>query len=111
MLDDTLIVIAGEFGRTPYCEGPFSRKSYGRDHNNRVGSLVMLGGGIKGGNAIGVTDEWGWDTVKDPIHVNDVQATMLHTLGVDHTKLVYRHEGRDFRLTDVAGRVMTEALA
>ncbi|MCZ6597959.1 MAG: DUF1501 domain-containing protein [Planctomycetota bacterium] len=111
MLDDTVIVFAGEFGRTPYCEGKFSRKSYGRDHNNRVGALWLAGGGIRGGTELGLTDEWGWATVQDPVHVNDVQATILHCLGVDHTKLVYRFQGRDFRLTDVGGRVVDEILA
>jgi len=110
LLEDTLVVFAGEFGRTPYCEGRFSRKSYGRDHNNRVGSMWMTGGGVKGGVTHGETDEWGWDTVKDPVHVNDLQATLLHTLGVDHEQLTYRSQGRDFRLTDVAGRVVREVL-
>ena len=111
LLEDTLVVFAGEFGRTPYCEGRFSRKSYGRDHNNRLGCLWLAGGGIRGGVTLGTTDEWGWATVEDPVHVNDVQATMLHCLGVDHTKLTYRFQGRDFRLTDVAGRVVDEILA
>ncbi len=111
LLDDTLVVFAGEFGRTPYCEGAFSRKSYGRDHNNRVGSLWMAGGGIAGGTSFGKTDDWGWDTAENPVHVNDIQATILHTLGVDHLKLTRRFQGRDFRLTDVQGRVVNEILS
>jgi uncharacterized protein (DUF1501 family) len=111
LLDDTLVVFAGEFGRTPYCEGAFSRKSYGRDHNNRVGSLWMAGGGIAGGTSFGKTDDRGWDTAENPVHVNDIQATILHTLGVDHLKLTRRFQGRDFRLTDVQGRVVSEILS
>jgi len=111
LLDETLVVFAGEFGRTPYCEGTFSTRSYGRDHNNRVGSMWLAGGGIQGGTVLGETDEWGWDSVRDPVHVNDVQATILHLLGIDHLRLTHRHQGRDFRLTDVAGRVVDEVLA
>lgn len=110
LLEDTLVVFAGEFGRTPYCEGALSRNSYGRDHNNRVGSLWLAGGGVRGGTQLGVTDEWGWDSVEDPVHVNDLQATVLHCLGVDHLRLTRRFQGRDFRLTDVAGRVVKEVL-
>lgn len=111
LLEETVVVFAGEFGRTPYCEGRFSRKSYGRDHNNRLGCFWMAGGGVKGGVTHGETDEWGWATVKDPVHVNDLQATILHTLGVDHERMTYRFQGRDFRLTDVEGRVVRELLA
>jgi len=111
LFEDTLIVFAGEFGRTPYCEGELTREAYGRDHNNRLGSMWMAGGGIARGRSLGTTDEWGWDTVDFPVHVHDIQATMLHTLGIDHLKLTHRAQGRDFRLTDVAGRVVPEMLA
>ena len=111
LFEDTLVIFAGEFGRTPYCEGRFTRDSYGRDHNNRVGCLWLAGGGIRGGAQLGTTDEWGWDTVADPVHVNDVQATVLHCLGVDHERLVHRFQGRDFRLTDVAGEVIHDIIA
>lgn len=110
LLEETVVVFAGEFGRTPYCEGRFSKNSYGRDHNNRLGSMWMAGGGVQGGVTHGVTDEWGWATVQDEVHVNDVQATLLHTLGIDHERLTHRSQGRDFRLTDVAGRVVQQVL-
>ncbi|QDU83717.1 hypothetical protein Pla163_08180 [Planctomycetes bacterium Pla163] len=111
LLDDTIVVFAGEFGRTPYCEGRLTRESYGRDHNNRVGSMWLAGGGMARGATLGTTDDWGWDTVDFPVHVHDIQATLLHCLGIDHLKLTRRHQGRDFRLTDVSGRVVPEMLA
>ena len=106
MLEDTLVIFCGEFGRTSYCEGPLSFANYGRDHQQLCGGLLLIGGGFRGGFAYGETDEWGWDVVKDPVHVHDVQATVLHALGLDHRKLVTRYQGRDFRLTDVAGNVI-----
>jgi hypothetical protein len=111
MLEDTLVIFCGEFGRTSYCEGPMSFASYGRDHQQLCGGLLLIGGGFRGGFAYGQTDDWGWDVVKDPVHVHDVQATVLHLLGLDHTKLVTRYQGRDFRLTDVAGNVVKALLA
>jgi hypothetical protein len=111
MLDDTLVIFCGEFGRTSYCEGPMSFASYGRDHQQLCGGLLLIGGGFRGGFAYGQTDDWGWDVVKDPVHVHDVQATVLHALGLDHRKLVIRYQGRDFRLTDVAGNVVKALLA
>jgi hypothetical protein len=111
MLEDTLVIFCGEFGRTSYCEGPMSFANYGRDHQQLCGGLLLLGGGFRGGFSYGETDEWGWDVVKDPVHVHDVQATVLHALGLDHLKLVTRYQGRDFRLTDVGGRVVTPLLA
>jgi hypothetical protein len=111
LLDDTLVLFCGEFGRTSYCEGPLSFANYGRDHQQLCGGLLLIGGGFRGGFAYGETDEWGWDVVKDPVHVHDVQATVLHALGLDHLKLVTRYQGRDFRLTDVAGRVVKPLLA
>lgn len=110
LLEDTLVIFCGEFGRTSYCEGPLSFANYGRDHHQLCGGLLMIGGGVRGGYAHGETDEWGWDVVKDPVHVHDIQATVLHALGLDHLKLVTRYQGRDFRLTDVAGKVVKELL-
>jgi hypothetical protein len=111
MLEDTLVIFCGEFGRTSYCEGPMSFASYGRDHQQLCGGLLLVGGGFRPGCTYGETDEWGWDVIKDPVHVHDLQATVLHALGLDHLKLVTRYQGRDFRLTDVGGRVITELLA
>jgi len=111
LLDDTIVVFAGEFGRTSYCEGPLTAETYGRDHNNRVGAFWVAGGGFQGGLTYGATDEWGWDTVENPVHVHDLQATLLHCLGLDHKRLTHRFQGRDFRLTDVSGRVVHDLLA
>ena len=105
MLDETLIVWGGEFGRTPMAQGK------GRDHHIKGFSIMLAGGGIKGGVTYGATDELGYAAVEDPVHVNDFHATMLHLFGIDHKKLTYRYQGRDFRLTDVAGEVLTPILA
>ncbi len=105
MLDETLVVWGGEFGRTPMAQGD------GRDHHIKGYSLWMAGGGIKGGISYGATDEFGYNAVENPVHVNDFHATMLYLLGVDHTRLTYRYQGRDFRLTDVAGKVVEPILA
>ncbi len=105
MLDETLIVWSGEFGRTPMAQGQ------GRDHHIKGYSLWMAGGGIKGGISYGATDELGYNAVEDRVHVNDFHATMLYLFGIDHTRLTYRHQGRDFRLTDVAGNVVRPILA
>ena len=96
MLDDTLIVWGGEFGRTPMAQGN------GRDHHIKGFSMWLAGGGISGGMTYGATDELGYNAVENPVHVHDLHATMLHLLGIDHTRLTYRFQGRDFRLTDVA---------
>lgn len=106
LFDETLVVWGGEFGRTPTSEG-----SKGRDHNNLGFSMWLAGGGVKGGQAYGSTDEIGFSAVGRRIHVHDLHATILHLLGVDHTRLTYRHSGRDFRLTDVAGNVVHDLLA
>lgn len=111
MLEDTLVVFCGEFGRTSYCEGPLSFASYGRDHQQLSGGMLLIGGGFRGGFAYGETDDWGWDVVKDPVHVHDAQATVLRALGLDHLRLVTRFQGRDFRLTDVGGNVIKPLLA
>ena len=110
LLDDTLVVWGGEFGRTVYGQGGL-QDDYGRDHHGRCYSVWLAGGGIKGGHVHGETDDYGYNVVRDPVHVHDLNATILHCLGYDHTRLTYRFQGRDYRLTDVAGRVVTELLA
>ena len=105
MLDETLVVWGGEFGRTPMAQGD------GRDHHIKGYSIWMAGGGIKGGISYGATDEFGYNAVENPVHVNDFHATMLRLFGIDHTRLTYRFQGRDFRLTDVAGKVVKAILA
>ncbi len=111
MLDDTLVVWGGEFGRTPMAQGDVTQAKAGRDHHIRGFSMWMAGGGIKGGISHGQTDEFGYNAVKDIVHVHDLHATMLHLLGIDHERLTYRYQGRDFRLTDVAGKVVNGILA
>jgi uncharacterized protein (DUF1501 family) len=107
MLDDTLVVWGGEFGRTPMVQGG----NDGRDHHPNAFTMWMAGGGVKPGITLGETDDLGFNAVKDRVHVHDLHATMLHLLGFDHTKLTHRFAGRDFRLTDVHGRVVKELLA
>lgn len=111
LLDETLVIWGGEFGRTSYCQGKIMPNNFGRDHHPRCFSLWMAGGGIKPGFALGKTDDFSYNIVEDPVHVHDFQATILHLLGVDHTKLTYKHQGRDFRLTDVHGKVVEKILA
>jgi hypothetical protein len=111
LLDDTLVVLAGEFGRTVYCQGKLTKENYGRDHHPRCFSIWMAGGGIKPGTTYGETDDFSYNVVKNPVHVHDLQATILHTLGIDHERLTYRFQGRYYRLTDVHGRVMTDLLS
>lgn len=125
LLEDTLVVWAGEFGRTVYCQGPLSRSNYGRDHHPRAFTIWMAGGGVKPGFVYGATDDFGYNIVDpqgnviDPsvdtftpgaVHVHDLHATILNQLGIDHTKLTYHYQGRDFRLTDVHGHVVRELL-
>jgi hypothetical protein len=114
LLDTTLVLWGGEFGRTPTVELANEqgvKEPSGRDHNHHGFTVWMAGGGVKAGTVYGATDELGFKAVEKPVHVHDLQATMLHLLGLDHTKLTYRHSGRDFRLTDVHGRVITDWLA
>jgi Protein of unknown function (DUF1501) len=111
MLDDTLVVWATEFGRTIYCQGPLSRENYGRDHHPRCFTIWMAGGGVKGGVVHGETDDFGYNIVEKPVHVHDLNATILHLMGIQHERLTYRFQGRDFRLTDVEGIVQNELLA
>ncbi len=111
MLEDTLVIWAGEFGRTVYSQGTLTETNYGRDHHPRCFTIWMAGGGIKSGVSYGETDDFSYNVVTDPMDVHDLHATMLHCLGVDHTKLTYKFQGRHFRLTDVKGRVIKELLA
>jgi hypothetical protein len=111
MLDDTLVVWGGEFGRTVYCQGKLTANNYGRDHHPRCFTMWMAGGGVKRGFTMGETDDYSYNVLQDPVHIHDVQATILHCLGIDHTKLTYKFQGRYFRLTDVAGQVADKVLA
>jgi hypothetical protein len=106
MLDETLVIWGGEFGRTVYCQGRLTDTEYGRDHHPRCFTIWMAGGGIKPGITLGETDDYCYNITKDPVHVHDLQATILHCLGIDHTRLTYRFQGRHFRLTDVHGNVV-----
>jgi hypothetical protein len=115
MLEDTLVIWGGEFGRTPTVElptpGSNAGKVNGRDHNHHGFTMWMAGGGVRGGHVHGATDEFGFKAAEKPVHIHDLHATMLHLLGFDHTKLTFRHAGRDFRLTDVYGNVVNELIA
>src|SRR5436190_3597407 len=110
MLDDTLVVWAGEFGRTVYAQGAL-QANYGRDHHGRCFSIWLAGGGIKPGIVWGETDDFGYNIVRDPVHIHDLNATILHCLGIDHERLTFRFQGRDYRLTDVHGQVVNGILA
>ena len=111
LLDETLVVIGGEFGRTPSVEvsGRINVQN-GRDHNHRGFTYLLAGGGVKGGIAHGATDDFGFAAAEQPVHLHDLHATILHQMGLDHKRLTYRQSGRDFRLTDVAGNVVREIL-
>jgi hypothetical protein len=111
MLDDTLVLWGGEFGRTVYCQGKLTDTNYGRDHHPRCFTVWAAGGGVKKGLTLGETDDYCYNVVADPVHVHDLQATILKTLGVDHKRLTYKFQGRHFRLTDVSGEVVTKMLA
>jgi len=110
LLDDTLVIWGGEFGRTPYSEQR-EKKKVGRDHHHTAFSMLLAGGGVKGGTVYGASDEFGMHAIENPVHVHDLHATILHLLGLDHEKLTYHYAGRDFRLTDVHGRVVKEIIA
>ncbi|MCX6625900.1 MAG: DUF1501 domain-containing protein, partial [Acidobacteria bacterium] len=110
LLDDTLVIWGGEFGRTVYCQGKLTGGNYGRDHHPRCFSMWMAGGGIKPGYSLGQTDDYCYNVVSDPVDVHDIQATILHCLGVDHKRLTYKFQGRHFRLTDVSGQVVKQVL-
>ncbi|PYT27269.1 MAG: sulfatase [Acidobacteria bacterium] len=111
LLDDTLVIWGGEFGRTVYCQGKLMETNYGRDHHPRCFTMWMAGGGIKRGITLGETDDYCYNTVSDPVHIHDLQATILNCLGVDHQRLTYKFQGRHFRLTDVSGEVVKKLLA
>jgi hypothetical protein len=111
LLDDTLIIWGGEFGRTPFVQGDPNAKQYGRDHHPRCFSLWIAGGGVKGGTTYGRTDDYCYNVVEDGVHVHDFQATVLHLLGIDHTRLTFKFQGRYYRLTDVHGHVVKGVLA
>ena len=110
LLDETLVIWGGEFGRTNYCQGDLSKDNYGRDHHPRCYTVLMAGGGIKPGIVYGETDDFGYNIVKDPVHINDFHATVLNRMGLDHEKLTFKHLGRRYRLTDVAGKVIEPIL-
>jgi hypothetical protein len=110
LLDDTLVIWGGEFGRTVFVQGDFNQPQYGRDHHGRCFSLWMCGGGVKGGISYGATDDYCYNVVENPVHVHDFQATVLHLLGIDHTKLTFKFQGRHYRLTDVHGHVVHDIL-
>ena len=111
-LDETLVIWGGEFGRTPMGEdNPALGRSRGRDHHPNAFSMWFSGGGIRPGVTIGKTDDMGYHVVEDPVHIHDVQATLLHLLGLDHQNLTFQHQGRDFRLTDVGGTIVEGLLA
>ena len=111
LLDETLVIWGGEFGRTVYCQGAITETTYGRDPHPRCFSLWMAGGGMKPGMVFGETDDYSYNITRDPVHVHDLQATILNQLGLDHTRLTYRFQGRDFRVTDIHGKVVPEILA
>ena len=106
LLDDTLVVWGGEFGRTVYCQGKLTSTNYGRDHHPRCFTVWMAGGGIKPGVSYGTTDDYCYNVAENGVHVHDLQATILNRLGIDHKRLTYRFQGRDFRLTDVHGELV-----
>ncbi|MCA9176705.1 MAG: DUF1501 domain-containing protein, partial [Planctomycetales bacterium] len=108
LLDDTLVVWGGEFGRTTYSQGRLTQHNYGRDHHGRCFTMWIAGGGARAGAVHGRTDDFCYNVVEDPVHVHDLNATLLHLLGVDHKQLTYRFQGRDYRLTDVHGAVVRE---
>jgi hypothetical protein len=111
LLDDTLVIWGGEFGRTNYSQGKLTKDNYGRDHHPRCFTIWMAGGGVKRGFSFGETDDFGYNIVRDGVHVHDFQATLLYLLGIDHERLVFKHQGRRYRLTDVEGKVVRELLA
>ncbi|MEO1451299.1 MAG: DUF1501 domain-containing protein, partial [Bacteroidota bacterium] len=111
MLDDTLVIWGGEFGRTNYSQGQLTETNYGRDHHPRCFSIWLAGGGVKPGFTYGATDEFGYNVAENGVHVHDFQATLMHLLGIDHERFTYKYQGRRFRLTDVHGHVVKDILA
>ncbi|MFM9081107.1 MAG: DUF1501 domain-containing protein, partial [Opitutaceae bacterium] len=111
LLDETLVIWGGEFGRTTYSQGKLEAANYGRDHHGRCFTMWLAGGGVKPGRVHGETDDFCYNITRDPVHVHDFNATLLHLLGVDHTRLTFRFQGRDYRLTDVHGEVVKAILS
>jgi uncharacterized protein (DUF1501 family) len=111
LLEDTLVVWGGEFGRTNYSQGKLTADDYGRDHHPRSFTIWMTGGGVKRGTIYGATDDFGYNVAENPVDVHDLQATILHLMGIDHERLTFRLQGRNFRLTDVHGRVVKDVIA
>ncbi|WP_339879576.1 DUF1501 domain-containing protein [uncultured Algoriphagus sp.] len=111
LLDETLVIWGGEFGRTNYCQGKIQVDNYGRDHHPRAFSIWMAGGGVKSGMVYGETDDFGYNISENPVHVHDFQATVLHLMGIDHERMTYKHLGRRYRLTDVSGKVVKDIIA
>ena len=111
LLDDTLVVWGGEFGRTVYCQGRLTKEDYGRDHHPRCFTIWLAGGGIRPGTTFGETDDYSYNVASNPVHVHDLHATLLHCLGIDHTRLTFKFQGRHHRLTDVHGNVVKAVLA
>jgi arylsulfatase A-like enzyme len=111
LLEDTLVIWGGEFGRTVYSQGTLTRDNYGRDHHPRCFSVWMAGAGVRGGHVHGETDDFSYNVVRDPVHIHDLNATALHLLGIHHEQLTYRFQGRDYRLTDIHGNVVGALLA
>jgi hypothetical protein len=111
LLEDTLVIWGGEFGRTVYSQGTLTKDNHGRDHHGRCFTMLMAGGGVKPGITYGETDDYCYNIVRDPVHIHDYNATILRLMGIDHTRLTYKLQGRDFRLTDVHGEVVQGLLA
>ena len=111
LLEDTLVIWGGEFGRTSYCQGRFDGGNFGRDHHGRCFTVWMAGGGSKAGTSYGATDDYSYNIAENPVHIHDFHATILHLLGIDHERLTFKYQGRHFRLTDVHGKVAKEVLA
>ncbi len=111
LLEDTLVIWGGEFGRTNYCQGKLTSNNFGRDHHPRCFTLWMAGGGIRPGTTYGVTDDYGYNVIENPVHIHDLQATILHLMGIDHERLTFKYQGRRFRLTDVHGELIQPIMA
>ncbi|MBT5706932.1 MAG: DUF1501 domain-containing protein, partial [Verrucomicrobia bacterium] len=111
LLDETLVIWGGEFGRTNYSQGELTKTNYGRDHHPKCFSIWMAGGGVKSGMSYGRTDEFSYNVVENPVHIHDFQATIMHLLGIDHERFTFKFQGRRFRLTDVHGRVVHDILS
>jgi arylsulfatase A-like enzyme len=111
LLDDTLVIWGGEFGRTSFSQGMLTPQGFGRDHHPGCYTMWMAGGGVKSGLVYGETDDFAHNVVKDKVHVHDFQATLMHLMGIDHEKFIYKAQGRRYRLTDVAGKVVHDLIA